>query len=301
MLLGLFVTHIWTGAIFLIPPLVSLISPTLSLSGHPCDSIKIVGTAGTLTGHLWAITLAVITYIGLVKPQGAAIVRAEHVWFGIGLGIYAVAVAVSLGMWALGGETYVGDYCAFGEKELRYSELAILVPRLVVLIVILTIYLRLHIFLRHRRRDVRDSQYTISTETESRELPGYTKEFGSGSRQNASLDTPTALSLDQTTVHDQTVGQGLDEPLHENMADFINRRARMLILLFPLSYTILVVVSLVKLSYNAVHPQQNLILNVVGRWALFLQSGLDALTYGWAGARLKRAVHRLEAQQAVGR
>jgi hypothetical protein len=103
------------------------------------------------------------------------------------------------------------------------------------------------------------------------------------------------------------------------MADFINRKARMLILLFPLSvsldhlnlkqlklkklpfypkYTILVVVSLAKLTYDTTNPRPNIVLHVVGRWALFLQGGLDALTYGWAGARLKRAVHRLEAQRA---
>ncbi|KAG9103121.1 hypothetical protein FRC06_000147 [Ceratobasidium sp. 370] len=224
----------WTGVVFLIQPIASLVAPTLSLSGHPCDIIKIVGSAGTLTGHLWAITLAVITYTGLVKPLGAALVRAEHVWFGIGLGIYTVATAVSLGMWAIGGGTYVGDYCAFGERELRYSELANLVPRLVVLIVILTIYLRLHMFLRHRRRDVRDSQYTVSTEIESGQPPGYAKESGT----RASLDeTPAARSLDQANVYDQTVGQGSgsNEPLHGNLADLINRKACMLILLFPLS------------------------------------------------------------------
>ncbi|KAG8767918.1 hypothetical protein FRC12_005950 [Ceratobasidium sp. 428] len=275
----------------------------MSLSGHICDIIKVIGTTGILAGHLWAIALAVVTYMGLVQPLGTALIRVEQAWFGIGLGIYAIAIAVSLTMWAAGGATYVSGYCAVGGRELRYSELSNLIPRLIVLTVVLTIYLRLHLFLRHRRQDVRSSQHTAPSEIEGGKISGYTKEFGSSPRQSASLDeTSITMPLDQTAVCDQRLGQGSDsnEPLHENMADFINRKARMLILLFPLSYTILVIVSLAKLSYNAVHPQQNLIMNVAGRWTLFLQGGLDALTYGWAGARLKRAVRRLEEQQAAG-
>ncbi|KAG8681728.1 hypothetical protein FRC09_017291, partial [Ceratobasidium sp. 395] len=219
----------------------------MSLSGHICDIIKVIGTTGILAGHLWAIALAVVTYMGLVQQLGTTLIRVEQAWFGIGLGIYAIAIAVSLTMWAAGGAT---------------------------------------------RQDVRSSQHTAPSEIEGGKISGYIKEFGPSPRQSASLDeTSITMSLDQTAVCDQRLGQGSvsNEPLHENMADFINRKARMLILLFPLSYTILVIVSLAKLSYNAVHPQQNLIMNVAGRWTLFLQGGLDALTYGWAGARLKRA------------
>jgi hypothetical protein len=97
----------------MVPLLVSFAHPSPSLSSLPCDIVTIITSTGVLTTHLWTITLAIITYVGLVRPLGTALTRAEHAWFGIGLGIYAVAAGVSVGLWGIGGSTYVGGHCAF--------------------------------------------------------------------------------------------------------------------------------------------------------------------------------------------
>ncbi|QRV89449.1 hypothetical protein RhiJN_17467 [Ceratobasidium sp. AG-Ba] len=120
------------------------------------------------------------------------------------------------------------------------SELTNLIPRMTVLTIILTVYLRLHLLLRHRRRDVRNSQHTISIEGKEGELPELANEPDATPRQSGSLDDiPVPLTLPQTTGYNQSPAQGSSpgshEQIPENIVDFINRKARMLILLFPLS------------------------------------------------------------------
>jgi len=115
--------------------------------------------------------------------------------------------------------------------------------RFIVLVIILFIYIRLHIFLRHRRRSVQKSLHdTVSLETESGQLPVLgrfqTDELGEKSPRLSAISDVAAPSSwgSQVTVCPQPrTPPTSTEPIHENMADFINRKARMLVLLFPLS------------------------------------------------------------------
>lgn len=197
------------------------------------------------------------------------------------------------------------------------------------MVVILFVYVRLHVFLRHSRRSVQESLHDSGClEIESGQPPGldYPKEdeFGEKSPRASTVSegVPPSSWGSQVTVCPQPRTPGtrpiLAESIHENMADFINRKARMLVLLFPLSvsdtasfvscfrqkstypsheYTALVVVSLAKFIYDATHSRPSVTLHAAARWTFFLQGGLDALTYAWAAARLKRAVRRLEEQR----
>lgn len=65
-----------------------------------------------------------------------------------------------------------------------------------------------------------------------------------------------------------------------------------------LKYAVLVIVSLAKLVYDATNSRPSVALHSVARWMLLLQGSLDALTYGWAGARLKQAARKLEEERA---
>ena len=91
----------------------SLVHPTHIPAGALCDVEAIITSTGVLTIHFWTITLAIVTYLGLTHPLGTTLVRVEHAWFGIGLAIYIIAAGVSVGVWALGGATYLNGYCEF--------------------------------------------------------------------------------------------------------------------------------------------------------------------------------------------
>ncbi|KAF8604502.1 hypothetical protein BDV93DRAFT_573982 [Ceratobasidium sp. AG-I] len=287
MLLGLFVSHLWTGIIALALLIASLVHPAHIPTGALCDAEAIITSTGALTIHFWTIVLAIVTYLGLTHPLGATLIRVEHAWFAIGLGIYIIAVGVSLSIWALGGATYLDGYCEFGRDVWVYGEL---------------------VNLMLSRRSVQKSLHdSVSLEIESGQPPGQdypqTDELGDKLPRPSTVSEGTAPSSwgSQVTVCPQPRTPGTNpisvEPIRENMADFINRKARMLVLLFPLSYTILVIVSLAKLIHDMTHSRPNAALHAAARWTLFLQGGLDALTYAWAAARLKRAVRRLEEQR----
>lgn len=93
--------------------IISLVHPTHIPDGAVCDAEAIITSTGVLTIHFWTIVLAIVTYLGLAHPLGTTLVRVEHAWFAIGLGIYAIAAGASAGVWALGGATYVNGYCEF--------------------------------------------------------------------------------------------------------------------------------------------------------------------------------------------
>ncbi|CAE6478653.1 hypothetical protein ACGC1H_003030 [Rhizoctonia solani] len=303
MLLGLFISHLWTSTILLVSHLVSFSSSSHIFLGSFCGIQTIVVSTGVLTTHLWTIALAAITYLSIAHPLGSIIPRVEGVWFGIGLWIYALAIALSTSLWKLSGAMYIGGYCDFGGEIWKYNELMNLIPRSCVLLAILSIYIKLHALLRGERRRIKNALRTKAEEgSQDPDNPPALQ----GPHRPSVCDTLHESALEQnelklwesgpTICKNQTRAAG-PSLIAESMADLINRRARVLMLLFPLSYTILVIVSLSKLVYDTTSSTPSVALHSVARWTLFLQGILDALTYGWAGARLKQSVRKLEEQQ----
>ncbi|KAJ1307211.1 hypothetical protein OPQ81_001326 [Rhizoctonia solani] len=108
----------------------------------------------------------------------------------------------------------------------------------------------------------------------------------------------TSLCESRPTICEERTTTPADPSLiTESVADLINRKARTLVLLFPLSYTVLVIVSFSKLVYDTTSSKPSVALHAIALWTMFLQGTLDALTYGWAGTRLKQTVRNLEEQQ----
>ncbi|CAE6487442.1 unnamed protein product [Rhizoctonia solani] len=303
MLLGLFISHLWTSTIILTSHLMSLSRSSQVFLGQFCYVQTIAVSTGVLTTHLWTIALAVITYLCLAHPLGSIIPRIEGAWFGIGLWIYALAIGLSTALWKLDGAMYIGGYCDFGGEVWKYGELMNLVPRLCVLLTIFSIYIQLHMLLRSRRRSVKNASQS-KTEDDSQELGGLSRLEGPHRMPlecnylRSSIKEENRLELWESgpaVCENQTISS--PNMITESVADLINRKARTLILLFPLSYTILVIVSLSKLVYDATNSKPSIALHATARWTLFLQGTLDALTYGWAGARLRQSVRKLEGQQ----
>ncbi|CAE6401312.1 unnamed protein product, partial [Rhizoctonia solani] len=286
MLLGLFISHFWTSTTLLVSHLVSLAHPFQVPLGSFCDIQTIAVSVGTITTHLWTISLATVTYLSLAHPLGSIIPRIESVWFGIGLWIYALAIGLSVGIWKLSGATYIGGYCDFGGEAWKYNELVNLIPRLFVLITIASVYAQLHVLLRCRQRGVKDV-LQAKPEEYWRDLDQPLAHEGTGiqsvkhSYQGSTLDQ-NALEMWESgpTVCETRAVDGSSSLITESVADFISRKARTLILLFPLSYTILVIMSLSKLIYDATSSEPSVALHSVARWTFFLQGALDALTYG---------------------
>ncbi|KAH7342084.1 hypothetical protein B0J17DRAFT_649394 [Rhizoctonia solani] len=305
MLLGLFISHLWTSTTLLISHLVSFSHTLYVLPGSLCGIQTVVVSSGVLTTDLWTIALAAVTYLSIARPLGSMIPRIEGAWFGIGLWIYALAIALSTGLWKLNGAMYIGGYCDFGGEIWKYNELMNLIPRLCVLLTIFSLYLQLHILLGSRRRRVKDA------------LRPKTEEGSQNPNKPSELEGPHARSLEGETLHASFLNQNelklwdsgptvcenqtaVANPslITESIADLISRKARTLLLLFPLSYTILVIVSLSKLVYDTTSSKPSTALHTVARWTHFLQGSLDALTYGWGGARLKQSVQRLEERRS---
>ncbi|ELU40073.1 rRNA binding protein [Rhizoctonia solani AG-1 IA] len=209
--------------------------------GSFCDIQTIAVSVGTITTHLWTISLATVTYLSLAHPLGSIIPRIESVWFGIGLWIYALAIGLSVGIWKLSGATYIGGYCDFGGEAWKYNELVNLIPRLFVLITIASVYAQLHVLLRCRQRGVKDV-LQAKPEEYWRDLDQPLAHEGTGiqsvkhSYQGSTLDQ-NALEMWESgpTVCETRAVDGSSSLITESVADFISRKARTLILLFPLS------------------------------------------------------------------
>ncbi|KAL7411028.1 hypothetical protein BDY24DRAFT_397460 [Mrakia frigida] len=87
-------------------------------------------------------------------------------------------------------------------------------------------------------------------------------------------------------------GSGSDGANQESMARFMNRKASLLMLSFPLAYVVLFSVSLIRIIYDFTSDTPIPALSAISRWFVFSQGLADALIYGLIEWKVKRSVRR---------
>lgn len=89
------------------------------------------------------------------------------------------------------------------------------------------------------------------------------------------------------------IGSEESEVVAESTSSYLNRKTSLLMLYFPLAYCVLFSVSVVRLIYDFVHPNNEPVaLQALSRWFIFAQGLVDAVIYGLIEWRTKRVVRK---------
>ncbi|KDQ16221.1 hypothetical protein BOTBODRAFT_144655 [Botryobasidium botryosum FD-172 SS1] len=394
MVLGLFISHFWAGAIL-------FGVNTASLAGHHprdgtaiCSVTAFMVAAGLWAQYFWTMALATVTYLILVHPMSVYTSALERSWLTVGLGVYVTAFGLAGLQLGLYPAIYIGGFCFAGDQGMIFNELMAFIPRCIVFLVVVVIYVRLHLFLRgsdtllqstddmathlatsrskfvSRLVSARGFQHSASVastnprnppdENDTAANPWEALDLGPDTLLNSaptsdpwwmygsslqatppSTDTTsstrsrkpstslapksetssiskdsevdshsgsTAVKTDASSEASQERQSAVrdtnpeaappgepDRPpppikKTENVPAILHRKAALLFLLFPLTYTILTIVSLARLINDFTSSAPSPALHAISRWALFLQAPLDSLTYGLAGWKIKKDV-----------
>lgn len=103
-------------------------------------------------------------------------------------------------------------------------------------------------------------------------------------------EEPPSTANDPFQVQQTQASEG-DEYVAESMASYLNRKASLLMLWFPLGYVLLFSVSTIRIIYDFVgSPPPEL--RAISRWTMFGQGILDGVIYGVIEYHTKRVVRR---------
>ncbi|CDZ98805.1 g-protein coupled receptor-carbon and camp sensor protein [Phaffia rhodozyma] len=94
----------------------------------------------------------------------------------------------------------------------------------------------------------------------------------------------------RTTDSGAGISSGSDN--QESMARFMNRKASLLMLTFPLAYVVLFSVSIIRIVWDFGPNTPSPVFTAISRWMIFMQGLLDAVIYGLVETLVKRQVKK---------
>ncbi|KAF8329730.1 uncharacterized protein EI90DRAFT_3124965 [Cantharellus anzutake] len=151
MLVGLFSSHVWAGVIF-------FCFLVASLSGHPprtgtaaCQASAYLVESAIWGQYLFTIAVAVVSYCILLHPLSSFTLALEKYWFLVDIGVCVTALGVAGLHVGLYSAVYIGGFCWSGSQRNVFNELINCLPRVIVFLVIVALYWRIHLYLCHDR------------------------------------------------------------------------------------------------------------------------------------------------------
>ncbi|CDZ98273.1 G protein-coupled receptor, rhodopsin-like [Phaffia rhodozyma] len=98
--------------------------------------------------------------------------------------------------------------------------------------------------------------------------------------------------LDGSASPGAHLASGQSRENQESLSSFMNRKASLLMILFPIAYVVLFTLSLARIITDLVHPHPIPLLSGFSRWGIFASGIVDAILYGLVEWKIKRDVRR---------